>query len=66
MGLLQCSKSKFENICSIADELRKKNCQTTARGSHNEVKLHLGTLTNQLEDILNRENAMWKQWCKTL
>lgn len=26
MGLLQWSKSKFGNICSAADDLRKKNC----------------------------------------
>ena len=58
MGLLQWSKSKFGNVCSAADDLRKKIAKLQQGTLSDAVKSHIGTLTNQLEAILDREDTM--------
>ncbi|XP_027086733.2 uncharacterized protein [Coffea arabica] len=65
MGLLQWSKSKFGNVCSAADDLRKKIAKLQQGTLSDAVNSHIGTLTSQLEAILDRENTMWKQRSKT-
>ena len=65
IGLLQWSKSKFGNVGSAADDLRKKIAKLQQGILSDAVKSHIGTLTSQLEDILDQENTMWRQRSKT-
>ncbi|XP_071939093.1 uncharacterized protein [Coffea arabica] len=65
MGLLQWSKSKFGNVGFAADDLRKKIAKLQQGTLSDAVKSQIGTLTSQLEDILDRENTTWKQRSKT-
>ena len=63
-GLLNWSKQKYGNCCKKGDELRTKIAQLQQGVLTHLAEVDIGSLTNQLEDILDHKNLMCKQRSK--
>ncbi|XP_027150183.1 uncharacterized protein LOC113750407 [Coffea eugenioides] len=61
LGLLQWNKQSFGNHTKAADELRQRISHLQQGNLTDAIKAEIGSLITQLEELLDKQDIMWKQ-----